>query len=470
MGQMWSLPAKVRILIGALILLVGVQTTAASAGGTASTGLSAPNAIDLPDVSFFRVPANLDRGKKVFAHYMLCCGSFGETPEAYEKDIRLAQKMGLDGFALNIGGWRLNPAYKDRIAAMFAAAKNLSPNFKLFISADMCCGLNADDILDMMRLYANGPNYLRQAGRPVLSTYSGEGKGREFWQRDVLEPLDKMGLKPFFVPAFYSVTHSGRASDEVTFWDSIVDGLFYFAPAQTPFGKSSSVIETNLSYARALKAANKLFLAGYYPFYWGSEQTNSGRRYYEYEGGKGTAAQWESIIKAQDPSWVEITTWNDFAESYLVAPQDDRTGLYKPHTAFMELNRYYIAWFKTGVQPEITKDAVFYFYRTHPMDLRTADDPLGPVTELHGNVKDEIYVTVALTAPAALRIDSGGIQTTFPLDKGISHVSVPFHIGSQQFRLSRHSQLVGQIAGEPVQSKISVYNFYYTTGFFESAH
>jgi glycosyl hydrolase family 71 len=468
MGQMWLLHTKVRVLIGALALLV-LQATAASAGGTASTGSSVSNTINLPDASFFRAPTNIERGKKVFSHYMLCCGSFGETPEAYEKDIRLAQKMGLDGFVLNIGGWRLNPAYKDRIAAMFAAAKDLSTNFKLFISADMCCGLNADDILDMMRLYGSGPNYFRQAGRPVLSTYSGESKGREFWQKDVLEPLDKRGLKPFFVPAFYAVTQFGLPSDEVAFWGSIVDGLFYFGPARTPFG-ARSVVETNLSYARALKAANKLFLAGYYPFYWGSEQTNSGRRYYEYEGGKGTAAQWESIIKEQDPSWVEITTWNDFAESYLVAPEDDQTGLYKPHTAFMELNRYYIAWFKTGVQPEITKDAVFYFYRTHPMDLRATDDPLGPVTELHGNVKDEIYVTVALTAPAALRIDSGDSQTTFPLDKGISQVSVPFHVGPQQFRLSRHSQLVGQIVGEPIQSKISVYNFYYTTGFFESAH
>jgi hypothetical protein len=278
-----------------------------------------------------------------------------------------------------------------------------------------------------------------------------------------------MGLKPFFVPAFYAVTQFGLASDEVAFWGSIIDGLFYFGPARTPFG-ARSVVETNLSYARALKAANKVFLAGYYPFYWGSEQTNSGRRYYEYEGGKGTATQWESIIKKQDPSWVEITTWNDYQESYLVPPQDDQTGLYRPHTAFMELNRYYIAWFKTGVQPEIAKDAVFYFYRTHPMDLRAADDPLGPVTELHGKVKDEIYVTVALTAPAALRIDSGGVQTTFPLNKGMNHVSVPFHVGTQQFQLSRHNELIGQIVGEPIQSEISVYNFYYTTGFFESAH
>jgi len=469
MGQSRSIAARVRLVASAVVLLATLHATAASADGSSSTALPGPNSINLPNVSFFRMPTSAERAKKVFAHYMLCCGSFGETPEAYARDIQLAQKMGLDGFALNVGGWRQNPTYKDRMAAMFAAVRNLQTNFKLFISADMCCGLNADDILDMMRRYANEPNYLRQSGRPVLSTYSGESKGRVFWQSDVLEPLDKMGLKPFFVPAFYSVTQFGLASDEVAFWDSIADGLFYFGPARTPFG-TRSVIETNLSYARALKAAGKLFLAGYYPFYWGSEQTNAGRRYYEYEGGKGTAAQWESIIKEQDPSWVEITTWNDFAESYLVAPEDDQTGLYKPHTAFMELNRYYIAWFKTGVQPEITKDAVFYFYRTHPMDLRATDDPLGPVTELHGNIKDEIYVTVALTAPAALRVDSGGIQTTFQLNKGISQVSVPFHVGRQQFRLSRHSQLIGQIVGEPIQSKISVYNFYYTTGFFESAH
>jgi hypothetical protein len=352
------------------------------------------------------------------------------------------------------------------MAAMFAAAKNLRTDFKLFISADMCCGIDAGDILEMMRLYANEPNYFHEAGRPVLSTYSGETKGREFWQGSVLEPLDKLGLKPFFVPAFYSMTPSGRALDEVAFWGSIVDGLFYFGPAQTPFG-SPSVVETNLSYARALKAAGKLFLAGYYPFYWGSEQPTAGRRYYEYEGGKGTAVQWESIIKEQDPSWVEIATWNDFNESYLVAPAADQTGFYKPHAAFMELNRYYIAWFKTGIQPEITKDAVFYFYRTHPKSLSATDDSLGPVTERHGDVKDVIYVSAALTAPATLHVNSGGVETAIDLDRGISHVSVAFHIGPQQFQLSRDHELLGSAVGEPVQSKIAVYNFYYTTGFFE---
>ena len=140
MRQIESIPAKVRILVSALMLLACVGATAASGGEAASTGLSIPHSIDLPGVSFFRVPTELERGKKVFAHYMLCCGSFGETPEAYEKDIRLAQKMGIDGFALNVGGWRLNPAYKDRMAAMFAAAKTLNTNFKLFISADMCWG------------------------------------------------------------------------------------------------------------------------------------------------------------------------------------------------------------------------------------------------------------------------------------------------------------------------------------------
>ena len=257
MDLMWLLQANVRILTVAFTLLASIHAAAASGNGPASTGSSVPASITLPDVSFFRAPTNVERGKKVFAHYMLCCGSFGETPEAYEKDIRLAQKMGLDGFALNVGGWRQNPTYKDRMAAMFAAAKNLNTDFKLFISADMCCGLNADDIIEMMKLYADNPTYFRQAGRPVLSTYSGESKGRAFWQSSVLEPLAKLGLKPFFVPAFYSVTPSGRASDEVAFWNSLVDGLFYFGPAQTPFG-TPSVIETNLAYTRALKAAGKL--------------------------------------------------------------------------------------------------------------------------------------------------------------------------------------------------------------------
>lgn len=396
---------------------------------------------------------------------MLCCGSFGSTVEAYVQDIRIAQAMGVDGFALNAGGWSDN--YRMAAAHMFEAAERLGTGFQLFFSADMCCKLTAADILDMVETYGKRPNYFRRHGRPVLSTYAGEGAPPGFWQKQVLAPLRAAGFDVFFVPAFHAVTAGARPENEVAFWGKLVDGLFHFGPDRTPFGARSSVA-VNEAYARALTAAGKLFMAGYYPFYWGSQQTTAGRRYYEYRGGLGTDAQWRSIITVQDPEWVEIVTWNDLNESYLIAPSDDPGNFYKPHLAFVALDKYYIRWFKSGARPRIVKDALFYFYRTHGKNLVAAADPLGPVTRMYGDVKDVLYVTVALTAPARLHVESGAARFDAQLGAGFHHVTVPFSAGRQRFELWRGDHRIGAIEGEPIVSAIARYDFYYTSGFVEA--
>ncbi len=446
--------------VGQGLATAGVAAEISPAAATAAAAAEAA-----ANAAFFEARSSVKPEKRVFAHYMLCCGSFGSSVEAYVQDIRIAQAMGLDGFALNAGGWGDN--YRESAAHMFAAAERLGTGFQLFFSADMCCNLTAADVVDMVETYGKRPNYFHRQGRPVLSTFAGEGQPPGFWPDQVLAPLRAAGFDVFFVPAFYPVTAGGRPEDEVKFWGDLVDGLFRFGPASTPFGSHSSVA-TNEAYARALSAAGKLFLAGYYPFYWGSRQTTVGRRYYEYQGGLGTDVQWRSIIEVQDPEWVEIVTWNDFTESYLIAPSDDLDHFYKPHLAFIALDKYYIQWFKTGALPRITKDALFYFYRTHGKDVTSAADPLGPVTRMFGHVEDALYVTVALTAPARLHVESGAARFDRDLHAGFNQVSLPFSPGPQKFELWRNGRCVAAVEGEPIAASIKHYDFFYTTGYVEA--
>src|ERR1700742_12610 len=89
----------------------------------------------------------------VFAHYMLANQDYqGDTDPtqelkitAYEREIREAQAMGIDGFALNVGGWFREPYYIRYAAQMFEAALRLHSGFKLFFSADFCCGNTIDE-------------------------------------------------------------------------------------------------------------------------------------------------------------------------------------------------------------------------------------------------------------------------------------------------------------------------------------
>lgn len=106
---------------------------------------------------------------------------------SYQREIRQAQAMGIDGFALNVGGWLRHPYYIRYAAQMFEAAARLKNGFKLVFSADMCCGNDLDDLEDMMRRFANNPRYravyLRHEHKFVLTTFGGDKHGPAFWQK-----------------------------------------------------------------------------------------------------------------------------------------------------------------------------------------------------------------------------------------------------------------------------------------------
>src|SRR5580692_6436445 len=70
--------------------------------------------------------------RMVFAHYMLTNQDYqGNTSQeakiaAYEREIKEARALGIDGFALNAGGWLQQPSYIEYAAQMFEAAARLN--------------------------------------------------------------------------------------------------------------------------------------------------------------------------------------------------------------------------------------------------------------------------------------------------------------------------------------------------------
>lgn len=133
----------------------------------------------------------------VFAHYMVCFATYGESVEGYKREIVEAQSAGIDGFALNIGAWSGPDAYyKSRVKLMYDAAEQLGTDFKLFFSVDFD---KTNDIVDMVATYGTRPNSFRYQGKVVLSTFD---KTRLDWQGGVFNPLKANGIQLFFVPSF----------------------------------------------------------------------------------------------------------------------------------------------------------------------------------------------------------------------------------------------------------------------------
>ncbi len=395
--------------------------------------------------------------RKVFAHYMVCIPTYGGSSAVtdYQREIRAAQSAGIDGFALNCGGWTLRePHYKRRTELIYQAAQELGTGFKLFISADYATRLTSDETRDMVESFRDHPNQFRHDGRPVLSTFGG---GRE--QADFVRSEFTGERAICYVPFYYptpAVEMPNQAQVDQVFRDysESLDGFFHFGAAGTP----EQIAESNRLLAGKWLGAGKLFMAGITPYYRG---LGGNYRVYESRGFEGLAKQWEGVIRDQ-ATWVELVTWNDWGEASYLAPfgsaystslWNGHWGPMLSHTAFLKASRYYIDWYKSGSQPEIREDALYYFYRQHPQALsgirKPGETPPVPARPGHADqLADEIFVTAFLTAPAELTIYSGAAEKNFDLSAGVSHLSMPFEAGQQRFVLTRGSDVIIAKTGE----------------------
>jgi len=404
----------------------------------------------------------------VFAHYMVCYATYGESLQGFERDIQEAQAAGIDGFALDVGAWSgPDTYYKSRVALLYNAAEQLGTNFKLFYSIDLG---DTNDIVDMISTYAARTNTFRYGGNVVVSTFGQNGLD---WSNSVFLPLKNQGISVFFIPHFWpnpvhELPSYSDGAGILNTYTNLLDGLFWFGAAGLP----SQLAQCNSNYNAVVHQAGKIFMASVSPHYWGNVQYSIGRRYFEFDGGEGIVLQWNSIIMNQ-PDWVEITTWNDFNESTYISPVNNpeqyEAQLTTPHryshAGFLELSKRYIAWYKTGVPPATNYDAVFYFYRTHSMNLGAGDTNDVPVSWRLGDIADVIYDTVFLTAPAQLEINSGGNLSTNTLPAGIQSLRTPFTPGIQTFTLRRNGKMILSLQEPPILSQITNYDFFPASGF-----
>jgi hypothetical protein len=450
----------------------------------------------------------------VFAHYLLTDQDYqadnDPTQEAkiaaYEREIEQARSLGIDGFALNAGGWLKQPYYVRYAAQMFEAAARLNDGFKLMFSADFCCGNTAADVEDMMRRFASNPRYAHvyfsYHGRFVLTTFAGNQLGIAQWRQikddlatganpskttfhDVLTiagpPPSNAPLNIFLVSQFFwggelpDRTAIERGFDE---WKDVIDGSFYWGIAGVPgSGGALDQLKSSEAYASVAHLHGKLYMAPVALQFWGA----NANRYYEYSGGAGMRSMWMDAIERTHPDWVEIITWNDFIEGTYISPIDDPnryaganflgdSGIpigtlhyFPSHAAAGDLMRFYIEWYKTGHQPPITRDAIYWFYRT-----QTANTDAGtpPVKNKYGPVADVIYITANLVTPATLRVQSGDRVTELHLPVGSHDVSAPYTSGNTpSFTLARGHRIIMHGSGkDSIEVSPKFNNFYYSTG------
>jgi len=403
--------------------------------------------------------------RKVFAHYMVCIprAGGGATVQDYMAEMRDAQARGIDGFALNCGGWSLRePHYKARTTLLYEAAKQLGTGFKLTISADYATGLTLEETKDMIVSFRDHPNQFKWDGKPVLSTFAGEGADNKHGQ-EIIDFLSREfadghgGRTVVYVPYYYprpNITEIPQQShvDQVSNTFPGLDGFFYFGAA----GTGPALAQANALLADKWVGAGKIYMASVTPYYRGF---GGNYRVYETRGFEGMAAEWEAAIQ-HNATWVEIVTWNDWGEASYICPfgppadtalWDGHWGRETSHEGFLDAMRYYIDWYHRGSPPPIERDAVYYAYRLHPKSVQArispGEDKLGRPGGADA-LEDDVYVMCVLKAPAKLTIRSGDTSQTFDVAAGVHHLAMPFALGKQRFVLEREGKPILDKAGE----------------------
>jgi glucan endo-1,3-alpha-glucosidase len=458
----------------------------------------------------FLFAASTSAQRLVLAHYMLANqDATADTPTgelniaAYQREIQQAQSIGIDGFALNAGGWSKEPRYIRRASEVFEAAYRLHSGFKLMFSADMCCSNDAADVMDMVRRFANNPRYagvyFQHDGRFVLTTFSGSSHGPEFWEQlrsnlehgtapslltapkalsTVAGVPSSAPIRIFLVPSFFWGGETPIADDIASGLNSyrhVIDGAFYWGIAGSPgLGHAPDQLPSSTAFAATLHGAHKLYMAPICFQFWGA---NAGR-YYEYSGYQGMRALWMQAIQTTHPEWVEILTWNDFVEGTYVSPIDDPAQYYgandlgasiaptdtlhffHSHRGVTDLLAYFIAWYKSGHQPTLHNDTIYWAYHTV---LSTEHQP--PI-QLYGPVADTLYITANLTAPADLTVILGATTMTVTLPAGSNDLQLPLTPGpAPHFSLARnHVTLTQAAADDPITATAPYPNLYNSTG------
>ena len=237
-------------------------------------------------------------------------------------------------------------------------------------------------------------------------------------------------------------------------------------------GGSLDQIISSDAYASVVHGGGKLYMAPVCFQFWGA----NANRYFEYSGYSGLRKMWMDAINTSHPDLVEDITWNDFVEGSYVSPIDDpnkypnanflqftNTGFYHTHTGATDLTPFFISWYKTGAMPAITKDTIYWAYRTHSMNVNPGNPSVG---SKFGPVADSVYVTCKLQSAATLKVTFGTTVQTVNVNAGSSDVSVPFTAGfTPNFQLIRGSTTVINANGaDQIQTNPSLNDYYYSTG------
>ena len=132
---------------------------------------------------------------------------------------------------------------------------------------------------------------------------------------------------------------------------------------------------------------------------------------------------------------IQFVTWNDYTENTCLAPA------YDTRYAVLDLNAYFVHWWKTGREPAPDHDRVYLSYRKYPKGAKIF--PFKPKQPDAGGV---LEVLTILPRPARVRLPGRDAEYDAPAGHVLAAVRVEARAGHRRGGPRREG---GRAAGEP---------------------
>ena len=374
-----------------------------------------------------------------------------------EHEVRMIRQLGVDGAFVDLGafpGPGGGVVFNERAFAFMEAAAKIDPAFLIIPSiygpeqpTDETAAAFAGS--DVVRRALAQPNLYRLAdGRIVISSWGPERYPASWWQK-ALTQVEQSGKKVAFVPQFNDARHMKDFSP-------FSYGMASWGPRQP--GKFDWV-----------KQVRPLTTIAIMPIVVEDQRTRN-VSYWESCGSDLVRGLWATAI-GDGADWAFINTWSDYSEQ----AQAPSTGIGYAH---FDLEAYYTQWFKTGRQPEIKRDVLYYFYRNqhsttvpaHGKVWKLFPPWVDPAT-LHA--QDDIELLAFLKAPGELTIQAGDQTYSMKAPAGITSFKAPLPPGKSLtpvFSLIRDGKTIVSRAGQyPILDKIEYANMLYHSGVIAAA-
>jgi Glycosyl hydrolase family 71 len=352
-----------------------------------------------------------------------------------ETEVRMAIARGITGFTIDVMSGKEAADSDSHLNMLLKAAKAVDPRFKIVVMPDISAlKTDANAVSQIIAAAAaSDAAYRLDDGRLVVSAFNA-GLNPPAWWQSIFDQLSSRGIRVAFVPTFLG--WGGQAAS----FAAISHG---FSDWGTATAASSDNMKRDPSLAH--EGYGKLYMMPVDP----QQYRPKDSQYWEAGNSATFRSAWMSAISA-GADWIQLVTWSDFSESSEVEPYTDTTLRSDIGTGFYDLTGYYATWFLTGVQPPITHDVLYYFYRREPTNA--ASPAQSAANKLTGGAPAEnnIELVSFLTAPATVKITIGGRSFSQDAAAGISSFKVPTAPGNPQFTLSRNGADIFSFQG-PVQ-------------------